>query len=82
MNVLSVGESGESEVALARRAEAGAGGADDVGVLEKVVKEVPAGGAIGGLHPYVGGVLAAIDLIAHVGKVSANEAGISHVVVD
>src|SRR5688572_29982728 len=54
-------ERADAEVTLTSSAEAAAGGADDVGLAQQVIEELPAGGVAGRLQPDVGGVDAAED---------------------
>ena len=49
-------EGGQAEEMLSRGSEAGAGGADDIGPLQEVVKKRPAGHVIRGPEPDIGRV--------------------------
>ena len=72
-SLLVTAEGGEADVALAGGAEADAWSADDVGAVEQLLEECPGwcrghravrAWSIGGAHPDVGGMLAAITLEA------------------
>src|SRR5687768_7130891 len=61
-HVLAAVERAKAEVALAGRSKAAAGGADNVGLRQQLVEELPAGRIAGGFEPHVRGVHAAEHL--------------------
>ena len=65
---------------FAALAEAGAGGADDLGLVEELVEELPRVGA--GVDPDVGGVVAADAAETELGHGLADEGGVAEVVGD
>ena len=67
-DVLRSGEGGEAEIALTGRSETCAGRADDVGLLQEVVKEVPGTQPVRGFHPDVRGIYTAIDFVAELSE--------------
>src|SRR5690606_6692745 len=73
-------EGADAHVAFAAGAEAGAGGADDLGLVEELVEEGPGIGA--GVDPDVGGVVAADAAVAEAGHGVADEFRVGHVVGD
>ena len=75
-------EGGEAHVALAAGTEAYARGADYVGTVEQILEELPTARTVGGAHPDVRSVLAAIDLVAQGAQAFQHHAGVVHVVVD
>ena len=79
--VVAVAEGGQAEVAFAALAEALAGGADDLSVLEQVVEEFPAAHAVRASKPYIGGILAAGVVDAQLVKRRGDDAGVLFVVV-
>ena len=75
-------EGGEADVALTGGTEADTGGADDIGTIEEGLEELPGRHAIGRAHPDVGGILAAIALVAEGAQGREHLRGVLHVVVD
>ena len=57
-------EGGEADIALAAGSETDTGGADDVGTVEQGFEELPRSHAIGGSHPNVRSILAAVAFVA------------------
>src|SRR5690606_32486813 len=75
-------ECAEADVAFARGAEAAAGGADDVGVVEQAIEEFPAREIVWCLDPDVWRVHAAIDLQAQLRERFADDAGVIKIEAD
>ena len=61
---LVAAEGGEADVSLAGGTETDTRGTDDVGTVEQGLEELPGRHAVGTAHPDVGGILAAIALVA------------------
>ena len=75
-------EGGEADVALAGGTETDTGSADDVGTVEQGLEELPGRHAVGGAHPDVWGILAAVAFIAEGTQGFEHLFGVLHVVVD
>ena len=75
-------ERGETDIALARGTEADTGGTDDVGTVEQGLEELPGRHAVGAAHPDVGGILAAVALVAEGAQGREHLRSVLHVVVD
>jgi len=74
LDVFSGVERADAHVAFAAGAEAGSGGADDLGFVEKLVEEGPGIGA--GVDPDIGSVISSDAGIAEAGDRFANELGV------
>src|SRR5262245_50787679 len=81
-DVLAAVERAQAEVAFAAGSEAAARSADEVGLREQAVEEIPARFVAGGLDPDVGGVDAAVDLDSRCLQSFADQPGILEIIVD
>src|SRR5210317_854982 len=81
-NIFLITECRESEITFAGVAEAAAGCADHVTLVEQFVEEIPTGYPIRGLEPDVGCVHATIAGDPGGSETFPDDTGICHVIVD
>ena len=82
LGALGIAERRQTEIPLAAGAEALAGGAHNVGVLEQPVKKLPAAHLVGAAQPDVGAVLAAAVPDTGLVQRCRNDSGVGAVVVE